>query len=79
MSTGAVTNYSARDTRRAQWVFGIAYGDNYQKAKAILTKILESDPRVLKEPEPMIFLSELNDSSVGINIPFPQMDVHLHQ
>ncbi|TVR43648.1 MAG: mechanosensitive ion channel family protein [Bacteroidia bacterium] len=110
LSTGSVTNYSVNETRRAQWVFGIAYGDNAGKAKAILKKILDDDPRVLKEPEHLIFLSELNDSSVditvrawakaadfwplnfdihekvyeafekeGINIPFPQMDVHLHQ
>ncbi len=109
LATGSMTNYSANDTRRAQWVFGIAYGDSYQKAQQILQKILDDDPRVLKDPPTKIFLSDLNNSSVditvrawanvtdfwplnfdirekvydafakeGINIPFPQMDVHLH-
>ncbi len=34
----------------------------------VLRKFLENDPRVLKDPEPMIFLSELNDSSVDISV-----------
>ncbi len=109
LATGPITNYSLKDTRRAQWVFSIAYGDNYQKAHQVLKKLITEDERILKEPEPFIFLSELNDSSVditvrawikseifwpvffsmsekvydafakeGLNIPFPQMDVHLH-
>jgi len=110
LATGALTNYSVNDTRRAQWVFGIAYGDDFKKAQKVLRSILDADERVLKDPEPFIFLSQLNDSSVditvrawsksedfwpvyfgmsekvyeafaqeGLNIPFPQMDVHLHQ
>ncbi|MFO8022244.1 MAG: mechanosensitive ion channel [Perlabentimonas sp.] len=110
LATDALTNYSANDTRRAQWVFGIAYGDDFKKAQKVLRGIIDADERILKEPEPFIFLSQLNDSSVditvrawaknedfwpvyfgmsekvyeafakeGLNIPFPQMDVHLHQ
>ncbi len=110
LATSSLINYSAHETRRAQWVFGIAYGDNFSKAQQVLQRILDEDSRVLKDPAPLIFLSELNDSSVditvrawakgedfwplnfdihekvydaftqeGINIPFPQMDVHLHK
>lgn len=68
LSTGSVTNYSSHETRRAQWVFGIAYGDSYQKAREVLQKILDDDTRVLKEPAPVIFLSDLNDSSVDITV-----------
>lgn len=68
LSTGSVTNYSANKTRRGQWVFGIAYGDSFPKAQRVLKKILDEDPRVLKEPAPMVFLSDLNDSSVDITV-----------
>ncbi len=68
LATGPITNYSLKDTRRAQWVFGMAYGENFPKAQKVLKRILEEDSRVLKDPAPMIFLSELNDSSVDITV-----------
>lgn len=63
--SGSLTNYSAKETRRVDLVFGIGYGDDIAKAKAILAEILDSDERVLKEPAPQIALSELGDSSVN--------------
>jgi len=60
-----ITNYSARDTRRVDMVFGISYDDDLRKAKQILTEIIAADSRVLAEPEPVIALSELADSSVN--------------
>ncbi len=68
LATGNITNYSTNEARRSQWVFRIPYGESYDKAKAVLKNLLENDPRVLKDPEPMIFLSELNDSSVDISV-----------
>ncbi|MDO6563826.1 mechanosensitive ion channel [Amphritea sp. 1_MG-2023] len=63
--SGVITNYSARDTRRVDMVFGIGYGDDLKKAKALLEEIVTSDERVLKEPAPVIAVSELADSSVN--------------
>jgi len=108
LSTGSMTNFSAMETRRVDWTFGIAYGDDYEKAEAVLKKLIASDSRIKTDPEPFIALSELADSSVnlvvrvwvnasdywgvffdmnkkvyqnfdkeGLNIPFPQMDLHI--
>jgi small conductance mechanosensitive channel len=63
--SGTITNYSARDTRRVDMVFGIGYGDDLQLAKQLLTEIISADDRVLKDPEPLIALGELGDSSVN--------------
>jgi small conductance mechanosensitive channel len=63
--SGNITNYSARDTRRVDMVFGISYDDDLRKAKAILEEIIAADNRVLAEPAPVIALSELADSSVN--------------
>lgn len=63
--SGVIINYSARDTRRVDMVFGIGYDDDLRKAKAVLTEIIEADERILKDPAPVIAVSELADSSVN--------------
>lgn len=108
LATGVMTNYSKQKTRRVDWVYSISYGDDYDKAKAVLRGLCDKDERILKSPEPFIELGKLNDSSVDItmrvwvnvadywavffsmnekvykafaeenlNIPFPQIDVHM--
>lgn len=60
-----ITNYSARDTRRIDMVFGIGYGDDIRKARDILQNIVDADERILKDPAVKIAVSELADSSVN--------------
>ena len=62
---GTITNYSAKGTRRVDLVFGISYRDDIGKARRILREILDREPRVLKEPEPVIAVSELAESKVN--------------
>jgi len=66
--SGNIVNYSKRETRRVDMVFGIGYGDDLLKAKKILMDILEQDERVLKEPEPVVSVAALADSSVNFNV-----------
>ncbi|MBT8129968.1 MAG: mechanosensitive ion channel [Gammaproteobacteria bacterium] len=65
---GIITNYSKRDTRRVDMVFGIGYGDDILKAKEVITGIVEADERILKDPAPLIAVGELADSSVNFNV-----------
>ncbi len=62
---GNIINYSAKETRRVDLVFGIGYDDNLKKAKQILEQILQADDRILKDPAPVVAVSELGDSSVN--------------
>lgn len=62
---GNIINYSAKDTRRVDMVFGIGYDDDLKKAKSILEEMVAADPRVLKEPAAQVAVSELGDSSVN--------------
>ncbi len=62
---GTITNYSARETRRIDMVFGIGYDDDIKKAKQMLEQIVNADERVLADPKPVIAVSELADSSVN--------------
>ena len=65
---GAITNYSARDTRRIDMVFGIGYDDDMLKAKKIMEDILAAHDLVLEEPAPAVAVAELADSSVNFNV-----------
>ena len=106
-SNGNITNYSTEKTRRIDITMGVSYDADIKQAKDLLMKILTDNPKVLKDPAPMILLGELADSSVnfkmrpwvlsddywdvyfevmeaskieldkaGIEIPYPQMDIH---
>jgi small conductance mechanosensitive channel len=68
LTGGNITNYSAKDTRRVDMVFGIGYEDDIDKAKSAIKSVLENDSRILKDPAPQIALSELGDSSVNFNV-----------
>jgi small conductance mechanosensitive channel len=61
----AITNFSARDTRRVDMVFGVSYDDDIRVVKKTLQDIIAEDERVLAEPAPVIEVSELGDSSVN--------------
>ena len=61
-----ITNYSAKEQRRVDLVFGIGYESDLRRAKQILQEIVNNDERILKDPVPVIAVSELADSSVNI-------------
>jgi small conductance mechanosensitive channel len=54
------------DRRRIDESYGIAYDDDIDAAIAILERIAAEEPRVLKDPAPLIKVQELGDSSVNI-------------
>lgn len=60
-----ITNYSANDTRRVDLTVGVSYDDDLDKVRATLADIVAADDRVLPEPECVIAVSELADSSVN--------------
>ena len=62
----AILNYSRVETRRLSLVVGISYGDDIDKAQAVLLELMTSDSRVNAEPPPLV--KELADSSVNLNL-----------
>lgn len=60
-----IKNITAEDVRRVDMVFAIGYEDEIPRAEAILRRIVDQHPKVLEEPEPIIKLSNLGDSSVN--------------
>jgi small conductance mechanosensitive channel len=65
MTSGNIVNWSTTGTRRVDMVFGIGYDDDIDKAKKILQSEIDADDRILKDPAPVIAMSELADSSVN--------------
>ena len=63
-----ITNYSANDTRRVDMVVGVSYDDDIDKVRATIKDLIDSDDRILKDPECLIAVSELADSSVNFNV-----------
>lgn len=68
LSTGPVTNFNKETDRRVDWVFSISYGDDYDKAKAVLQRLCDDDQRILNEPKPVIELIKMSDSSIDITL-----------
>lgn len=66
LSNDMVVNYSKAGIRRVDWTFTISYGDDYDKAKAVLTQFMNEDKRIMQDPAPFIALNNLADSAVEI-------------
>jgi small conductance mechanosensitive channel len=60
-----ITNVTAQNVRRVDLEFGIGYGDDIPKAEKILSEVLAEHPKVLADPEAVVKLHSLGDSSVN--------------
>ena len=61
-----IINYSSTGRRRIDMVFGIGYNDDIDHARNVILGIIHADKRILKDPEPLIAVSELAESSVNL-------------
>ena len=61
---GIIRNVTHQDKRRVDMTFGIGYSDDIPKAEKVLTEIITSHEKVLKDPEPIVRLHTLGESSV---------------
>ena len=68
ITKGSITNINAYDTRRIDLVIGVDYKDDIRKAKEVLTAVINSHEKVLKEKPIGIVVSELAESSVNFTI-----------
>jgi small conductance mechanosensitive channel len=68
VAADTITNYTAKDTRRIDMVFGVGYDDDLKVARDVLTRVCSRHPKVLKEPALNIFVLNLGDSSVDFAV-----------
>jgi small conductance mechanosensitive channel len=67
LSNGNITNYSREPKRRADINLGIDYSSDIKKARDVLLKIAE-DPRIHRDPAPVVFVTGLGDSAVNLSL-----------
>lgn len=64
ITNSVIENYSAENIRRVDFTFNTAYDSDIDKVKRIITEILESHPKALKNPECFVRLSAHNESAL---------------
>ena len=65
ITSDTIVNYSTNGVLRCDMVFGCGYSDDLRDVKAFLTDLINSDPRVLQDPPPVVAVNELADNSVN--------------
>lgn len=63
-----ITNYSAYDTRQAEWTFGVGYSADLDVVERVIRQTITADPRFLPEPPPTVKVTELGASSVDFMV-----------
>jgi small conductance mechanosensitive channel len=61
-----IVNYTGRDLRRVDLVFGIGYDDDIRHAIDVLKQVAGEHPLTLEEPSVNVRVDELADSSVNL-------------
>ena len=64
ITADSVINYSAKETRRLDLTFSVAYGSDVEKVKEIILGVIAKHDEVLKDPAPMVRLTEHGASSL---------------
>lgn len=64
----SIVNYSRKDTRRVDLVFGASYDADVLHVKRVLSELVDSDNRILRNPEPFINICEHGASSVNFAV-----------
>ncbi|WNY82116.1 small-conductance mechanosensitive channel MscS [Cronobacter dublinensis] len=65
---GNIINFSREPVRRNEFIIGVSYDADIDKVRALLTEIIESDDRILKDREMTVRMNELGASSVNFVI-----------
>ena len=66
--TANIVNYVANVARRFEYVVGIRYADDAEKAIQVIKTLIAAEAMALKSPEPQVFVDNLADSSVNLMI-----------
>lgn len=61
-----IKNFSRADRRRIDLTIGVGYGDDLDHALGVLAQIVAAEPRILVEPEPVLKVDSLGESSVDL-------------
>jgi small-conductance mechanosensitive channel len=66
LTDDVIKNPVAKEQLRLKFLFGISYDDDIDKATEIIVEEAEAHEGILEDPAPSVRLTELGDSSVGL-------------
>lgn len=64
ISTSVIDNYSMGEMRRVDWTVSAEYGTDATKLREVLMTLLRADSRIVEEPAPVVYVTELTEGSV---------------
>jgi small conductance mechanosensitive channel len=68
ITSSVITNYSVTDTRRVALTITVSYDDDLQQVKQLLHTLVAAHPLVLKEPAPVVGVSDLAESGINFAV-----------
>ena len=68
ITIGNITNFSSKPIRRVDHVVGIGYNEDIKKAKEVMYGVIEKSVHTISDPEPLVAVTELADSSVNFTV-----------
>mgnify|MGYP006192408541 FL=1 len=68
LSNGVIKNYTQEGIRRTDLTIGISYNSDIKTAKNTLLEVAKSHKNVLKNPEPVVVVTALADSSINLAV-----------
>lgn len=68
LSNSAISNYSAKSTRRVDISLSISYDSDIDLAKKVLLASAETHDLVLKDPAPVVYVTEQADSAINLQL-----------
>jgi small-conductance mechanosensitive channel len=66
LTDGVIKNPVAKEQLRLKFLFGIGYDEDVDEATEIILEEAEAHDEILDDPEPSVRLTELGDSSIGL-------------
>lgn len=68
VTNSSIINYTTHDQRRIDYTIGVAYESDIDFVKKIIKDVIEEDPLILTDPNPVIGLGTFASSSINFDI-----------
>ena len=66
LSNNTIKNFSQEPLRRADIILSVDYASDLRHVKKVIQEVINSDSRILKDPEPAIEVKELTENAVNL-------------
>lgn len=68
LSNGIITNFSIKEIRRTDLNISVSFDSDIKKARSVILKVLDSNLKILKEPNPSVDIVLLTESGFKVSV-----------